>query len=326
MQPAPRRAVIAACAIALLGSAPRVLARPATGQSPPGPKPAVQAPAAPPVSTLSRVRESGRLRLGYRTDARPFAFQDESGRPAGYSVALCERIVGATQRELGLGTLNVQWVPVSAATRFEAVQRGEVDILCGAETVTLARRAEVSFSIPIFPGGLGALVRADSPARLREVLSGRGQVLRPVWRASAVRTLQARAFSAVSGTTTERWLNDRIRQLQVIADVSLVASYDSGFQQLLERRSDAFFGERAVLLDAARRHPSARDLLVIDRLFTFEPLALACARGDEELRLFIDRTLSRFYTSGELGALYATWFGEPDDSTLAFFRWNTLPE
>jgi ABC-type amino acid transport substrate-binding protein len=79
-------------------------------------------------------------------------------------------------------------------------------------------------------------------------------------------------------------------------------------------------------VDAARRHGSARDLLVIDRLFTYEPLAIGCRRGDEDLRLFVDRTLSRLYGSGDMGGLYTKWFGEPDDTTLAFFRWNTLPD
>ena len=37
---------------------------------------------------LDRVRDSGKLSLGYRADTRPFAFSD-SGKPAGFSVALC---------------------------------------------------------------------------------------------------------------------------------------------------------------------------------------------------------------------------------------------
>ena len=81
-----------------------------------------------------------------------------------------------------------------------------------------------------------------------------------------------------------------------------------------------------MLLDAARRHASAGDLTSIDRLFTYEPLALAFGRGDEEFRLLVDRTLSRLYGSADMGGLYTKWFGEPDESTLSFFRWNTLPD
>jgi len=40
----------------------------------------------------------------------------------------------------------------------------------------------------------------------------------------------------------------------------------------------------------------------------------------------VDRTLSRLYASKDFPALYAKWFGTADDNTLAFFRWNTVPE
>jgi putrescine:ornithine antiporter len=298
-------------AAAILEAQGGVAATPATAQS---------------SETLQRVRETGHLRLGYRTDARPFSYRDPSGQTAGYSVELCRRVVDAVKRETRLEALAVDWVAVGADDRLGPVQRGQIDLLCGAETVTLARRAATSFSIPIFPGGIGALVRADAPARLREVLAGHAQTYRPTWRAAATRVLQSRSFAAVRGTTSEKWLTDRLNDLEVIATVAPVTSYDGGIQALLDHRSDAFFGDRAILLDAAKRHASARDLTPVDRLFTYEPVALALARDDETFRLLVDRALSRFYDSGSLGALYATWFGEPDESALAFFRWNTLPE
>jgi putrescine:ornithine antiporter len=313
------RATVVACVTALVA---------ATLQAQkPAQAPASAAATSPaPATTMGRIRDAGRIRLGYRTDARPFSYKDDAGQPAGYSVALCQQIADAAKGEPGLGALAVEWVPVTVDDRFRALQERQIDLQCGAETVTLARRAEVSFSIPIFPGGIGALIRADAPARLREVLSGRGQTYRPTWRAAAAQVLQARSFSAVAGTTSAQWLTTRIKDLQVIADVSPVNGYDAGIQALLDRRSDAFFGERAVLLDAARRHASARDLAVVDRLFTYEPLAFAFGRGDEDFRLFVDRSLSRVYASGDMGGLYTKWFGEPDENTLAFFRWNTLPE
>jgi ABC-type amino acid transport substrate-binding protein len=277
-------------------------------------------------STLNRIRAAGRITLGYRSDARPFAYQDEAGQPAGYSVAMCRLVGDAVKAEPGLAATAVEWVPVTVGERLSALQQGKVDLLCGAETETIARRAQVSFSLPIYPGGIGALVRADSPFRLREVLAGRGQTFRPVWRASATQVLQARAFSAVRGTTAEKWLTARIRDLQVIADLSPVSNYNAGVQGVIDHRADVFFAERAVLLDTARRHLSARDLLVIDRLFTYEPIALSMAPGDEGFRLLVDRTLSRLYASGEINALYTKWFGEPDEAALTFFRWNTLPE
>jgi putrescine:ornithine antiporter len=275
---------------------------------------------------LDQIKAGGRIRLGYRSDARPLSYRDDSGNPAGYSVELCLRIADATKAELGLPDLAVQWVPVTAENRFSALQQGEIDLLCGAASVTLARMKEVSFSIPAFPGGIGALLRADAPARLREVLSGRRPELRPYWRGTVNQVLQAQSFSVVAGTTSESWVAGRLKDFQIAAKVAPVESYEAGIRGVLDRGSNVFFGDRAILLDAARRSPSAGDLIVLDRLFTYEPLALAFGRGDEDFRLVVDRTLSRLYRSGEIGGLYTRWCGEPDENALTFFRLNALPD
>jgi hypothetical protein len=56
----------------------------------------------------------------------------------------------------------------------------------------------------------------------------------------------------------------------------------------VDRSANVFFADRSILLDAATRSPSAGDLTVLDRLFTYGPLALALARGDEDFRLLVD--------------------------------------
>jgi ABC-type amino acid transport substrate-binding protein len=138
--------------------------------------------------------------------------------------------------------------------------------------------------------------------------------------------MQARKLAAVRGTPSEQWLTRRIDDLELVAGVIPVTSYDVGMRELLERKVDALFGERAILLDAAARHTAARDLRVLDRLFTREPMALAFARGDEEFRAVVDGALSRLYRSGEIGTIYARWFGEPDAETLAFLQASALPD
>jgi len=276
-------------------------------------------------ATLDRVRLANRLVLGYRTDAQPFSYRDASGSAAGYSVALCHRIAEAVKTELGLATLAVEWLPVTLTDRFKDVQKGKVDMLCGADSVTLTRMREVAFSLPIFPGGIGAVLRADAPIALREILAERPPSHR-VWRGSPARTLLAKqTASVVKGTTSELWLAERLKTLQIDAGVVQVDSYKAGIEGVLERTSNVFFAERAILLDAVRRS-SSEDLIILDRFYTYEPLALAFARGDDDLRLVVDRTLSRLFDSPEFREIYEEWFGMLDESALTFFRLNTLPE
>jgi ABC-type amino acid transport substrate-binding protein len=314
--PQGKRAWITALAIASFA-----LVSPALAQKP---APAAKAPSL--AGTLDRVRQSAKIRLGYRTDARPFSYKDESGQPAGYSVALCTEVANAVKSELGLPTLNLEWVPVTVEGRFASLQHGEIDLLCGADARTLGRMKEVAFSIPIFPGGIGALTRADAPRRLQDVLSGQKPPTQPNWRASSIQLLQTQIFSVIPGTTTESWLNGKITEFQLTAKVVPVTTYDEGIQQLLQRTANVFFGDRAILLDAAMRSRKANDLHLVDRLFTYEPVALAFARGDADLRLIVDRTLSRRYASADFKTFYGKYFGAADDNTIAFFRWNTIPD
>jgi putrescine:ornithine antiporter len=256
-----------------------------------------------------------------------FSYRDESGNATGYSVELCKRIAEAVKAEPGVSTLAVEWVLVTAEGRFRDVQQGRVDLLCEADSVTLTRRQAASFSIPVFPGGIGVMLRADSPYRLRQVLKKGEAAGRPLlWRASPAEILVQQTFSAVAGTTSEVWLKEQRETLNIPAKIVPVDTYEAGIQRLLERKTDVFFGERTILLKAAARSQAARDLLVLDRLFTHEPLTLGLARGDDDFRLVVDRTLSRLFRSAEFRAVYARWFGEPDASVLDFFQRNALPE
>lgn len=275
--------------------------------------------------TLDRVRQAGKLTLGFRADARPYSFQDGSGKPTGYSIELCQKVVEEVRTELALPGLAEEWVPVTLEDRFRAVREGKVDLLCGADSETLARRKEVAFSIPIFPSGIGAILRIDSPAGLREVLSGEPPS-GPIWRGSPAQILQKKTAAVVKGTTSESWVADRLQKLQIDANVTPVDGYDAGIQSVLDRKADVFFGDRPILLEAAAGTPSGSYLAVLDRLFTSEPLALTLTRGDEDFRLVVDRALSRLFRSSEFHDVYMKWFGEPTESALTFFRQTALPE
>jgi putrescine:ornithine antiporter len=280
----------------------------------------------PPAGVVSRIRDTGTIRLGYRADARPFSYNAEGAAgAAGYSIAVCQAVAEAMTRSGQIGTPRIEWVMVTPQERFLAVQQGRVDLLCGADTITLERRGMVAFSTPIFPGGIGVLLRADAPAQLRDVLAGKGPAFQPTWRASASQTLRSRGFAVVGGTTAERWLTTRLDDLQVASRVVPVRSYADGVEAVRRRDADALFGERAILLDAARRD-AAGPFRVLDRLFTHEPLALAMHAGDADFRLMVDRALARLNASGQLLTIYGKWFGEPDASAVTFFQWNALSE
>jgi ABC-type amino acid transport substrate-binding protein len=272
--------------------------------------------------TLDRVRANGKLVLGYYTDAQPMSYRDPSGHAAGYSVMLCQKIADDVKTELGLQKLAVEWVPLTPATGMQTVQQGKVDLMCGADAASLANRAKVSFSLPVFPGGISALLRSDAPKALQKILEERPAPYRPIWRASPFSPIQHKTLSVVAGTSAVDWAKGRASKIEnLVATLDTVGSYDAGVKKVFERDSDVLFGDRATLLDLAKRSVAAAKLRVLTRHFTYEPLALVLARNDDGFRLVVDRALSQFYASPKFGDAYAAVFGPPDADTVEYFRW-----
>src|SRR5262245_13851954 len=78
--------------------------------------------------TLDQIKKSGEIRLGYRTDSLPLAFNEPSGQPSGYSVDLCRRIAAAVKETLKLNDLKITYVPLTSEDRVDAIASNKADI------------------------------------------------------------------------------------------------------------------------------------------------------------------------------------------------------
>jgi ABC-type amino acid transport substrate-binding protein len=266
-------------------------------------------PALAGAATLDRVRESGVLRIGYREDAPPYAYRNEVGEPAGYSVELCRAVAAHLKQALRLDEIRLEYVPLDARSRFEAVRDGRVDLHCGAATATLSRREVVDFSLPIFVDGASVLYRADGPADF-EGLAGR-------------------RVGVHGGTTTEEALRNTLEDLALEVEVVIVADHDEGVRRLEEGDLSAYFADRAILAFLALRSEAKGELRLSERYFTIEPYALVLPRGDADFRLEIDRALSRIYRSGEINRIFTSSLGqeaEPSEILKALYLISALPE
>ncbi|APR39308.1 putrescine-ornithine antiporter [Paraburkholderia sp. SOS3] len=274
--------------------------------------------------TLQRIRQAGSIRIGYVRDARPFAYMDDAGQVAGYTATLCRKIAEQIGSGSGTAPVKVRWVELTPGDEARAVRDNEVDLLCGAAD-TLANRKSMSFSIPVYSGGISALMRRDAPAGLREILSGSGPS-HPTWRASPAQLLSRQTISVVADSPAQRWLAGKLGELEIASTVVTVPSIQAGVQKVIDREANVFFAERSLLIAVVSRSPAARDLTILDRRFTTLPVAIAMARSADDLRLHADETLSRLFRSPEFPGLYGRWFGEPDTETRNFFRLVALPE
>ncbi|WP_395375815.1 amino acid ABC transporter substrate-binding protein [Marinicella sp. W31] len=271
-----------------------------------------------------KISNTNTLKLGFRVDAQPFSYRDASGSIKGYSVDICNHIAESIKINLNKPNLKIETVLVNSNDRFSALKSGKIDILCGASTITMTRRETMSFSIPIFLSGMGAMVNEDAPSRLKALLLGQEPEYRPTWRASYGQILKERTLTALKGTTAEKWLKED--DFNIFSKFETVDTYKEGVDRLLNKTSDVLFGDRAVLLDLATRHENADKLKIIDRQFTYESIALAFQDNDKKLHLLIDRALSKLYQSDEIVLIYGRHFGELDETAQSLFTRAAIPE
>ena len=274
--------------------------------------------------TLARIQQSGQVSLGFLADQPPFSFQASDGKPGGYAVDLCGAVVDSLKARLQFPELRVKYVRVTRANGLDMVESGQVDVLCAAVPETLKARERVSFSIPIYVGGLGVVVRADAPPALKRVLNGEVARTGPTWRATINGGLQNRSYAVLAGSPAESLVRERITTMGVIAKVVPVKTYEAAVGMLERGQVDALFGDRATLTTLAVGR-NQTELEVLDRRFTLDPAGLVIQRSDENFRLAVDAALSGLYRSGAVLTTYSRHFGEPTETARLLFQAYGLP-
>ena len=243
-------------------------------------------------STLDRIARTGEFRIGFVPDAPPLAYLDAEGQATGYSLELCRHIASAIRDELGLDRIDIQYTPlVSMEERLSAVEQGDVDIECGATTVTLSRRERVDFTLMTFITGSAVLSRKDRPLNTLDDLA-------------------RRRIAVLGGTTTE----DVLKRANEVNDYNMrlviVDNHDEGMERLNRRRVDGYASDRAMLIGQVFRDANTANEYTMTRsTLSFEPYALMIRRGDTEFRLAADRALAGVFRTARIRRLYQDWFG-----------------
>jgi ABC-type amino acid transport substrate-binding protein len=261
--------------------------------------------------TLKRINETGQINLGFREFEPPMSFRTQDGTPVGYSVDLCDHIAAAVKQKLGRSDITINYVPVTAENRFTSIESGSIDVLCGATTKTLGRSERVSFTQLTFVTGASLLSLDEN--KIPNVLD-----------------LKGKRVAVVSNTTTIEALKSAISKTLVDAEVVAVPSATEGMVMLDKGEVDAFSSDQVVLIGQVMTRDSGEQYFLSQDLFSFEPFALALARGDVDFRLVADRALSQLCRSGQILALYQKWFGkvakEPSLAVRALYQLNATPE
>lgn len=243
--------------------------------------------------TLTRIRGTNTVVIGHRIDAVPFAYLDADKQPIGYGIDVCNEIVNALRRELKQPAMRVEYVPVTAANRFQIVNSGKADMECGLTVNNPERRREAGYAIPYFFAGPRILTRVDSG--IRDFVDLRGKLVVSAKGANAIPILQKRV-------DTKQLMNTQL--LQADGNTHAFAMLEKGEADAFVTTDNLLYAYRATSRDPAAFHVVGTPLVV-------EAVAIVLRRGDVEFKRAVDRVLTGLMLDGVIGRLYSKWFMSP---------------
>ena len=231
--------------------------------------------------TLSEVLDRGELKCGVKDSQPGFGFLQPDGTFAGNDVEFCKAVAAAV-----LGDANdVEFVPASAADRFELLASGEIDVLIRTTTWTLSRDADLNadFTSTTFYDGQGMLVKADSGITSLQGLDGAN-------------------ICVTTGTTTEGNLNDRFNALGLSFTAVAVADDSAAIAAFGAGQCDAFTGDKGNLAGQKANFPGGSDTVVIlPETMSKEPLGPVTRDDDSEWHDVVQWVVYGMINAEELG-------------------------
>ena len=128
--------------------------------------------------------------------------------------------------------------------------------------------------------------------------------------------LAGRKVGVLVGTTTAQALRGALTALNVKAEVQIFTSHDLGLAALEGGAIDAYFADRELLVGLLKKSAAPDKLAISQGQFTYEPYGLAMRKGEDRLRLAIDRALAQLFASGAAAELVQRNFGRPASQDL----------
>jgi len=242
--------------------------------------------------TLAKIRDTQTITVAYREASIPFSYLDQNGKPVGYAVDLCLKVVDAVRRELKLPQLKVEYLAVTSTSRIPAIAEGKADLECGSTTNNAERRKQVAFTIPHFIAAVRMAVRADSG-----ITNWSG--------------LRDKRVVTTKGTTTVKLLTERDKVRALNLKLLEGRDHDDSFAMVEKGQAEAFPMDDVLLygLRASAREPAA--FMVVGDQLSAEPYAIMVRRDDPAFKAVVDREMARIINDGEFVKLYDKWFRSP---------------
>src|SRR6476660_3745446 len=239
--------------------------------------------------TLAKIRKTGAVRLGYRESSPPFSFLDQSNRPIGYSLELCEAIVEEIGAEVDNADLKIEYVKVTSDDRIPAVLDKKIDLECGSTTANAERAKQVAFSPLMFVAGTKLMVPKSSTI-------------------SAPTDLKGKTVVVTKGTTNEQAMHAVDKKFSLGLNIVTSPDHEQSYQMLVDGKAAAFATDDILLYGLIARHKAQDKFKVTGEYLSYDPYGIMFRKGEPQLAAVVERTFRNLGSNRDLIPLYNKWF------------------
>ena len=230
--------------------------------------------------TLADVKAKGFIQAGANGDLFGFGKPDEKGVWRGLDVDTARAIAAAV-----FGDANkVKYTPLTAKTRFTALQSGEIDVLTRNCTQTLGRDTDLGldFAQVNYYDGQGFLI----PKKLG---------------VQSAKQLDGATVCVLPGTTTElnvadyfRANNMKMKPVVIESTAELAKAFFAGRCDVLTSDASQLAGTRAVA-------PDPKAYVILPEIISKEPLAPVVRHGDNQWKDIVNYAVLAMINAEEMG-------------------------
>jgi glutamate transport system substrate-binding protein len=222
-------------------------------------------------STMARLKEAGKVRVGTKFDQPLFGLKNLEGTPEGFDVEIAKLIAG----EMGVQASNIEWVEAVSANREPFIQQDKVDFVVATYTINDKRKQVVDFAGPYYEAGQDIMVAKGNPLGI-----------------AGPDDLAGKKVCSVTGSTPA----ENIRTNYPEADLTEFDVYSKCAEALKNGQVEAVTTDNVILLGLISQDQEAFEL--VGKPFTKEPYGIGVKKGDTQFRTFINDTLEKSFQDG----------------------------
>jgi len=214
---------------------------------------------------------------------------NKEGKPEGYSIDLCHKIVDQIKEVTGKKDLKIKYVPVTSQTRIALMSNGTIDIECGSTTNNLTRQNQVEY-LPI------------------TFITGAKLVSKKTTGITKIEDLEGKVLGLPLGSNTEKIMRRIAKEKGLNIRFVMTKDHPQAWLTLESGRVDAYAADGVLLYGLISKAKKPDDFQVTDKFLSYDPYGIMVPHDDSTYRRLGNVVLADMMRSGEILKIYDKWF------------------